>query len=69
MIQVKATCLRCRGTGHNPLDSSASEFLPPLLCPNCEGKGTLVLTSQNWDINLEQVLPFSTKEMKEMRHL
>lgn len=67
MIQLKATCIRCEGTGYNPLDTSASEFLPPLLCPNCDGKGTLILTSKNWDIDLERIPPFSLEEMEEMR--
>jgi DnaJ-class molecular chaperone len=67
MIQLKATCLRCGGTGYNRLDTSASDFLPPLLCPDCDGKGILVLTSENWDIDLERVPPFSLEEMQEMR--
>ena len=55
MIQLKATCLRCGGTGYNPLDTSASEFLPPLLCPDCDGKGILILDDEKWDIILERV--------------
>lgn len=55
MIQLKATCLRCGGTGYNPLDTSASEFLPPLLCPDCEGKGILMLDDEKWDIELEHI--------------
>jgi hypothetical protein len=67
MIQLKATYLRCGGSGYNPLDTSASEFLPPLHCPDCDGRGTILSTSQNWDISLERVPPFSLEEMEEMR--
>lgn len=63
MIQLKATCLRCRATGY---DTNASGY-SSLLCPDCEGKGILVLTSQKWDISLEQVPLFSLAEMEEMR--
>ena len=62
MIQLKATCLRCGGIGFIPDDPSHS-----LSCPDCEGKGTILLTSQNWDIDLERVPPFSLEEMEEMR--
>jgi hypothetical protein len=42
----------------NPKNSDA--------CPNCSGKGDIILTSQNWDISIERVPPFSLEEMKEM---
>jgi len=63
MIQLKATCLRCGGTGYCggteyiPLDTSASEFLPPLLCPDCEGEGILIFDDEKWDLILEEVFP------------
>ena len=66
MIRLKATCIRCRGTGYNPRDTSSSDY-SPLLCPDCDGKGILVLTSQNWDISLERVPPFSLEEIEERR--
>lgn len=59
MIQLKATCLRCGGMGYirdNPTFS--------LHCPDCNGKGTILLTSENWDISLERVPPFSLEEMR-----
>jgi hypothetical protein len=27
----------------------------PILCPDCEGKGVLILTAEMWDIELEAV--------------
>lgn len=62
MIQLKATCLRCGGMGFIHDNPTAS-----LLCPDCNGEGTLILTSQNWDISLERVPPFSLKEIGEMK--
>jgi DnaJ-class molecular chaperone len=61
MIQLKATCLRCEGTGY-VLPNASSEHSHCIHCPNCEGKGTLILTSQNWDISLKRVPPFSLEE-------
>jgi DnaJ-class molecular chaperone len=66
MIQLKATCLRCGGTGYELPDDS-SEHFHCIPCPDCDGKGTLILTSRNWDISLERVPPFSLEEMEEMR--
>ncbi len=58
MMRLKATCLRCGGMG----------FISDVpICPDCEGDGTVILTSQKWDISLERVPPFSLKEMGEMR--
>lgn len=51
MIQVKATCNACGGTGYNSDHDAASA----LFCPDCDGKGVLILTSEKWDIELEQV--------------
>ena len=62
MIQVTATCKRCKGTGNNPLDTSSSEFLHPLPCPDCNGKGILIFDDTKWEISLERVPPFSTEE-------
>ena len=62
MIQLTAKCKLCGGTGYNPLDTNASEFLPPLLCPHCEGKGIILLDDRNWEIALKRVPPFSSQE-------
>ncbi len=66
MIQVKATCILCEGTGellHND-NSNHNHNIP---CPECEGEGTIILTSKNWDISIERVPPFSSEETEEMR--
>jgi DnaJ-class molecular chaperone len=61
MIQLKAACLRCKGTGYELPDAS-SEHSHCIRCHDCKGKGTILLTSQNWDISLKQVPPFSLEE-------
>ena len=48
MIHVKATCRSCEGTGYS-LDSSNPSSL---FCKNCKGEGVLILTAENWDIEL-----------------
>ena len=50
MIQLKATCRQCEGTGYS-LDFCNTHTL---FCPNCKGIGVLILTAENWDIELEQ---------------
>lgn len=47
MIHLKATCKACKGTGN----SIAS---PISFCDACNGKGVLILTEEDWDIELEQ---------------
>ena len=50
MIQIKATCKACEGTGY----SMDFDTCPSLFCNNCEGHGVLILTADNWDIELER---------------
>lgn len=48
MMQLKATCKACEGTGYNILDVTT-------LCSVCNGNGVLILTGEQWDMELEQV--------------
>jgi DnaJ-class molecular chaperone len=49
MMCVKATCRACEGTGYN------MDFGNPtsIFCPTCKGVGVLILTPDNWDIEIE----------------
>jgi len=50
MIQVKATCKLCEGTGYAmAFDNAHTSF-----CPNCKGMGIIILTGEYWGIELEQ---------------
>ena len=50
MIRVKATCRVCDGTGYSEDFSNARTSF----CRNCKGMGVLILTAENWDIELIQ---------------
>lgn len=49
MIQVKAICLTCEGTGKGDPNSNPPSFF----CHNCNGLGVIILTADKWDIALE----------------
>ena len=48
MIHVKATCKTCEGTGYSMDFGTPSS----LFCKDCKGAGVLILTADDWDIEL-----------------
>lgn len=50
MIQLKAICKTCEGTGYS-LDPN----FPSLVCEECNGRGIVIFDDERWDIELTRI--------------